>query len=82
MRFYLYYIGLFVFLFCNGLAQHTIKGTVFSSKGSVVEGAEVDLAGVRSQTDAAGNFSIDSVSSGTHTLTVFLTGFKRKSFFI
>src|ERR1700752_4420635 len=81
MKRYLYYIAFLLSIFTEGFAQaeFTVQGTVFSSKGVTVMGAEVSAAGKKTTTDAAGNFILNNVKAGSHSLTVFMTGFKKHS---
>jgi len=56
---------------------YAIKGTVFHLNGATLEHAIVSVDKKQTQTDAAGNFKLDSVSAGNVQVTVFYTGYKK-----
>lgn len=59
--------------------EFTVKGTVFAGNGVYAKGAQITMQHHKTETDAAGNFSISNVKEGTLHLTVFLPGYKNHS---
>lgn len=56
--------------------EFTVKGTVFVNGGAFAKGAQVTTQQHKTETDAAGNFTITNIKEGTLHLAIFLQGYK------
>ena len=59
--------------------EYTVQGNIFATNGIAAKGAMVSLGNLKTETDAAGHFSIPNIKAGSHNITVFLTGYKKHS---
>ncbi|MBN2744946.1 MAG: TonB-dependent receptor [Marinilabiliaceae bacterium] len=66
--------GLMMTLWVNG--QHTVSGHVRNADGAPLPGAAVLIDGRGAATNAAGQFVIDNVKSGTHNLNASFIGYE------
>ncbi len=60
----------------------SISGTVYDTKGAVVDSAKIELKDAdggsqRTDTDAQGNFSIPGLEAGTYVVIVSASGYER-----
>ena len=59
-------------------SQHSIQGTVIDGKGNILPGANVfiESLGVGTIVDFDGQFKLENIENGTHTLTTSLISYK------
>lgn len=75
---YQIHLLLFFVMFSFISAQYTVSGRVLDNKGNILPGANVFIKdlGLGAIVDFDGNFSINDVPSGSHTLNVTLISYK------
>lgn len=78
---YFVFIFLSVFCFTTVVSQneYTVHGIVFASNGIAVKSAQVSAQHQKTETDAAGYFTLSNVKEGTLQFSVFLQGYKNYS---
>lgn len=61
---------------------YTISGTVRTGRatGAVLPGATVAIAGKSAVTGSTGTFSISGIAAGNYTLTIYKTGYQKKTY--
>lgn len=59
--------------------EYTVHGIVFASNGIAVKSAQVSAQYQKTETDAAGYFTLSNVKEGTLQFSVFLQGYKNYS---
>src|SRR6202008_1412584 len=64
-------------IYAHAQSVFTVKGNVFGANGIPAKGAMVSTHDQKTETDAAGQFTLTDLKEGTYNLTVFLTGYKK-----